>query len=81
MYTQNIDGLEAEVGLSDEKVTYAHGSFNKSHCLACDQEYDFEFMKKFMSEERKEVVVPRCEKCNKKPKNIIKVRIDFHPAF
>lgn len=54
LYTQNIDGLEAECGLSDEKVVYAHGSFNKSHCLHCDHEYDFEFMKKFMSEERDE---------------------------
>jgi len=78
LYTQNIDGLEAESGLSDEKVTYAHGSFNKSHCLACNYEYDFEFIKKFMSEERKEVEVPKCEKCNKKPNNIIKPDIVFY---
>lgn len=75
LYSQNIDGLEAECGLSDERVIACHGSFAQSHCMACDAVYDFEFMKKFMSEERKEVVVPRCQKCNAKSKNIIKVRL------
>lgn len=78
LYTQNIDGLEAECGLRDEKVVYAHGSFNKSHCLNCNHEYDFEFMKNFMSEERNEIVIPRCKKCNVKPTNIIKPDIVFY---
>lgn len=32
-YTQNIDMLEQQAGLSDEKVVAAHGNFAKSHAL------------------------------------------------
>jgi NAD-dependent SIR2 family protein deacetylase len=43
VYTQNIDGLEFQAGLSDDKVIQCHGGFQTSHCCntatcgaACD---------------------------------------------
>jgi len=38
-YTQNIDTLEREAGISDEKLVEAHGAFNTGHCIDCRKEY------------------------------------------
>jgi NAD-dependent deacetylase sirtuin 2 len=42
---QNVDGLERKTGIPDDKIVEAHGSFYKSHCLGCNAEYSFEWMK------------------------------------
>ena len=34
-YTQNIDGLEQEAGVSAKKIVYAHGSLEWATCLGC----------------------------------------------
>ena len=34
-YTQNIDTLEREAGLKDQKLVEAHGAFHKGHCIDC----------------------------------------------
>ena len=34
-YTQNIDGLERQAGISDEKLVEAHGTFNTGSCIKC----------------------------------------------
>ena len=79
LYTQNIDGLEFECGLDESVVVAAHGSFNKSRCLSCGKEYDFEFIKKQIYDPKGElpVKVPRCSACKSKSKNIIKPNIVF----
>jgi NAD-dependent SIR2 family protein deacetylase len=33
VYTQNIDGLEFQAGLSEGKVVQCHGGFQNSHCI------------------------------------------------
>ena len=45
VYTQNIDALETVANLPDDKVINAHGSFKKGHCLNCNSEYSFQWMK------------------------------------
>eukprot|EP01039_Chlorochromonas_danica_P010916 gene10915-12132_t len=39
-YTQNIDGLELEAGLSLEKVIQAHGHMRTIRCVQCKKEQD-----------------------------------------
>lgn len=44
-YTQNIDGLERQAGLPEDKLIEAHGSFVSAHCIGCRKEYTQEYMK------------------------------------
>ncbi len=44
-FVQNVDGLERKAGIQDDKIVEAHGSFYKSHCIGCNKEYSFEWMK------------------------------------
>lgn len=37
-YTQNIDNLEAAVGVPREKLVQCHGSFGSAHCITCSYE-------------------------------------------
>jgi NAD-dependent SIR2 family protein deacetylase len=34
-YTQNIDGLEFEAGVSEKRIVYAHGSLQYATCCNC----------------------------------------------
>lgn len=45
IYTQNIDGLEVKAGVSRDKITFAHGHMESSHCSVCKAEYDNALMK------------------------------------
>lgn len=38
-FTQNIDGLEAEAGLREDKVVCAHGTFQQFRCLEAECSY------------------------------------------
>ncbi|KAL7713295.1 Sir2 family transcriptional regulator [Entamoeba marina] len=40
IFTQNIDGLEKIVGVSDDKIIYAHGNYFSAHCLKCNKKFD-----------------------------------------
>lgn len=57
VFTQNIDGLEKRVGVSDEKVVAVHGSWASQRCVECKV--------KFADEKMKEAIqtgeVPYCE--------------------
>ena len=55
--TQNIDGLHKAAG--SKNVIALHGSFEKSYCLQCGKEYDFEAMRRKIFNE----TVPHCDKC------------------
>jgi NAD-dependent SIR2 family protein deacetylase len=39
VYTQNIDGLEQEVGIIEKKLVQAHGHLRQAHCCSCHQLY------------------------------------------
>lgn len=57
-FTQNIDMLEREAGLTDEALVEAHGTFSKAHCLVCKSEYSQEWVKEKVFKNE----IPRCEK-------------------
>lgn len=44
-FTQNIDGLERQAGLTDDDLVEAHGSFASAHCIDCHHEYAPEFVR------------------------------------
>ena len=55
--TQNIDGLHQRAG--SKNVLELHGSFERSYCLQCGKEYDFNTMKEKIFKEK----VPHCDEC------------------
>ncbi len=42
VYTQNIDGLEVEAGVSNKKIVYAHGSLRWANCTRCQRKVSSE---------------------------------------
>ena len=42
VFTQNIDGLDYQTGISREKVTNVHGSLARVSCEGCKREMPFE---------------------------------------
>ena len=42
VYTQNIDGLEVEAGVSNKKIVYAHGSLRWASCTRCQRKVSSE---------------------------------------
>ncbi|XP_043536726.1 NAD-dependent protein deacetylase sirtuin-2 isoform X1 [Chiloscyllium plagiosum] len=61
-YTQNIDTLERVVGLQDEDLIEAHGTFYTSHCTnrTCNKLYNLDWMKTQIFTKP----LPKCEECN-----------------
>ncbi|GCB79647.1 hypothetical protein scyTo_0016991 [Scyliorhinus torazame] len=61
-YTQNIDTLERVVGLKDEDLIEAHGTFYTSHCTnsVCRKQYNLEWMKTQIFTKP----LPKCEQCH-----------------
>ncbi|KAJ4347196.1 Sir2 histone deacetylase Hst2 [Didymosphaeria variabile] len=62
LFTQNIDCLEREAGVPDDKIVEAHGSFARQSCIECKAPYPEELMKKAIHEKS----VPHCirEECD-----------------
>ncbi|KAF2853833.1 putative SIR2 family histone deacetylase [Plenodomus tracheiphilus IPT5] len=56
LFTQNIDCLEREAGVSDDKIIEAHGSFAKQSCIDCKSPYPADRMHEAISSK----TVPRC---------------------
>ncbi|XP_052275653.1 NAD-dependent protein deacetylase sirtuin-2-like isoform X2 [Dreissena polymorpha] len=44
-FTQNIDGLDRQVGLDPRRVTEAHGTMETATCTFCEKQYSKEEMK------------------------------------
>ena len=40
VYTQNIDGLEEQAGVSAKRMVYAHGSLARATCMRCKRKVD-----------------------------------------
>lgn len=67
--TQNIDGLEEEAGVSEEKVVQAHGNFRHASCIDCHASFDIQ-------QHREDVInhkISRCSIC----KGIVKPNVVF----
>ncbi|KAF2747112.1 SIR2-domain-containing protein [Sporormia fimetaria CBS 119925] len=56
LFTQNIDCLEREAGVPDDKIIEAHGSFARQSCIECRKPYPRDLMEKAIREKS----VPRC---------------------
>ncbi|KAI8938887.1 hypothetical protein NX059_004745 [Plenodomus lindquistii] len=56
LFTQNIDCLEREAGVPDDKIIEAHGSFAKQSCIDCKSPYPADRMHEAISSK----TVPRC---------------------
>ncbi|EGV62680.1 NAD-dependent histone deacetylase sir2 [Yamadazyma tenuis] len=64
-YTQNIDNLEENVGLSHSKVVQCHGSFANATCMTCKYKVPLEAIRKDILKKTPSLC-PRCEKKRKK---------------
>ncbi|CAB3406463.1 unnamed protein product [Caenorhabditis bovis] len=67
-YTQNIDTLERQTGIT--RVVECHGSFSKATCLNCGAKYDGEII-------REDVMAQRVAKCRVCDDGVIKPNIVF----
>lgn len=73
VYTQNIDGLEVDVGLSEKKLVQAHGHMRSAHCCRCKTEYS---MTEFFEQAENDQIL-YCSKCQDQSHGIIKPDIIF----
>ncbi|EED23562.1 SIR2 family histone deacetylase, putative [Talaromyces stipitatus ATCC 10500] len=61
LFTQNIDCLEREAGLSGDMIIDAHGSFASQHCIDCKSHYPDELMKQVVAKgEVPHCIAPEC---------------------
>jgi NAD-dependent histone deacetylase SIR2 len=61
LFTQNIDCLEREAGVPDEKIIEAHGSFAKQRCIDCKTSYPDELMSSHVAKgEVPHCITPQC---------------------
>ena len=58
-FTQNIDCLDRQAGVSAEKIVEAHGSYATQKCIDCAAPFDDEEMLEFINKQE----VPHCEVC------------------
>ncbi|KAM0121086.1 Sir2 histone deacetylase Hst2 [Aspergillus fumigatus] len=49
VFTQNIDGLERDVGIPEDKILNAHGSWRTQRCWKCKTPYPDDLMKQAIS--------------------------------
>ena len=61
LFTQNIDCLEREAGVTDENIIEAHGSFARQRCIECNTLYpDDLMMEKVKAKEVPHCITPQC---------------------
>lgn len=71
-FSQNVDCLESLSGIPKDKLCLAHGSFETGHCLRCNAEYSFDWMRAIVEEGG----IPHCIK-TQGCKGLIKPDIKF----
>jgi len=59
LFTQNIDCLEREAGVPDDKIVEAHGSFARQSCIECKAPYPDNEIKEHIAAK----TIPRCHAC------------------
>ncbi|KAH3903092.1 related to NAD-dependent protein deacetylase HST2 [Saccharomycodes ludwigii] len=77
VYTQNIDTLEREAGISGEKIIEAHGSFASNHCINCNERYELEIFKEKVTNFEEGPGKHDFAKCRKCVDGLIKPNIVF----
>ncbi|KAG0672349.1 Sir2 histone deacetylase Hst2 [Maudiozyma exigua] len=76
IYTQNIDTLERQAGISQEYIIEAHGSFAENHCINCKKIFKMDVFKEHLNKYQKDPSdknFARCNSCN----GLIKPNIVF----
>lgn len=81
VYTQNIDTLERQVGIKEDKIIEAHGSFASNHCIDCKKQFPMDYFKDNLQLDKKDTKsstiedfqLTRCDKC----KGLVKPNIVF----
>lgn len=63
IYTQNIDGLEMEAGLSPELVVQCHGTASKAVCMGCGHSLSVSSMLSGQDLSKVSWKAPRCSAC------------------
>jgi len=85
IYTQNIDGLDYQVGVPQEKINPVHGTIRKYGCEGCDADYPDEEFREILKKNIKDIygidnTAPKesspilCLKCNQsliKPRTVL----------
>ena len=62
VFTQNIDCLEREAGVPEDKIIEAHGSFAHQRCIDCKSDYPTHMMKEaIQNREVPHCLVPLCD--------------------
>ena len=69
LFTQNIDCLEREAGVPDDKIVEAHGSFARQSCIECHKAYPKQDIQGHVAAK----TIPRCHSC----KGLVKPEIVF----
>jgi NAD-dependent histone deacetylase SIR2 len=69
VFTQNIDCLEREAGVPDDKMIEAHGSFARQSCIECKAPYPDADIRAHIDAK----TIPRCYEC----KGLVKPEIVF----
>ncbi|PNS20632.1 Conserved oligomeric Golgi complex subunit 4 [Sphaceloma murrayae] len=60
LFTQNIDCLEREAGVPDDKIVEAHGSFANQSCIECKRGYPDKEIREHIESGK----VPHCKTCD-----------------
>lgn len=74
-YTQNIDNLEGNVGISNDKVIQCHGSFAMATCQTCKWRIDGHKIFKYIRESE----LPICPHCHEDRKKRLAKDENFYP--
>ena len=53
LYTQNIDGLELEAGISDENLVQAHGHMRSARCIECSQPVGMDIFQRHIRDKKR----------------------------
>lgn len=75
VFTQNIDGMEEQVGIPESKVVQCHGTLKHAICSWCGEKYT----RSWLDEHLRNHTNPKCGKCGR----FVKPAIIFYgePAF
>ncbi|EPX71069.1 Sir2 family histone deacetylase Sir2 [Schizosaccharomyces octosporus yFS286] len=77
LFTQNIDNLERETGLTDEKVIQCHGSFATATCIQCKHKVEGSLLYDDIRNQK----ISYCTECNQRPVKKRKLTSSSDRAF
>ena len=58
-YSTNIDGLDFQIGLNEDKICSVHGTLAKAHCIKCDDFVDMKWFRNLVQLEKYPIICPK----------------------